>query len=240
MRPLFKRFLKRIHCLEPLQNIKRKLLPLHKAFMPCTPHLLIAIEQSLLYLKDKKILDGSDYLEFGIFRGFAFWYTQQLCKMHGAKEMRFFGFDSFLGLPKLEKIDQGGDFSEGAYECPRQDVEAHLNYYGVDWRKTHLIEGWFSETLNQKTHKKYGFNQVSLCVIDCDLYESTRDVLRFVLPMIKGEAIFIFDDWNSYNKADDRGERKAFKEFLAKNIQLSAQPFFEFGGHGQAFLITLR
>lgn len=237
MRPFFKRVLKRLQCLEPLRNIKRKLQPAPKAFMPCTPHLLIAIEKSLIYLKEKKILDGSDYLEFGVFRGFTFWYTQQLCKMHGAEEMRFFGFDSFLGLPKLEKIDRGGDFSEGAYECPRQDVEAYLNYYGVDWRKTHLVEGWFSETLNQKTYKKYGFNRVSLCVIDCDLYESTRDVLQFVLPMIKGEAIFIFDDWNSYNRADDRGERKAFAEFLKKNPVLEAQELYPVGEHGQAFLL---
>jgi hypothetical protein len=50
----------------------------------------------------------------------------------GMNRMKFFGFDSFFGLPPVEGLDAGGEFREGAYVATRPDVERFLTNYGVD------------------------------------------------------------------------------------------------------------
>ncbi len=205
------------------------------AFMPCTPHLLIAINRALVVAKAEG-LEG-DYLEFGIYRGFALWYAQALAKDLGLQAMRFFGFDSFQGLPPLLAKEQGHEFREGAYEAYRWDVERDLERYGCDPKRTILIEGWFDRTLTEATRRVHGLERCAVCVIDCDLYESTRLALRFLAPLVGRAAVVLFDDWNSFKSDPHQGERRAFAEFLAENPALRAEPLLEFGGHGQGFIL---
>jgi hypothetical protein len=47
----------------------------------------------------------------------------------------------------------------------------------------------------------------------------------------------MFDDWNCFGKDNIRGQRKAFNEFLEKNNDFSAQPYFSYSLYGQTFLI---
>src|SRR3954451_14741438 len=44
---------------------------------------------------------NGDYFEFGMFKGYTFWFAQRLAAFHGRDAMRFFGFDSFAGLPAI-------------------------------------------------------------------------------------------------------------------------------------------
>jgi hypothetical protein len=45
---------------------------------------------------------------------------------------------------------------------------------------------------------------------------STREALDFCAPLIKDQALVLFDDWNTGNPAaKNPGERKAFEEWLA-------------------------
>lgn len=190
MASLFTRkLLKKLGLLEIMRLMKRKVLPPVNAFMPCNPHLLIAVNRSLRWIKEKGLTEGSDYLEFGIFRGFTLWYAQALANDMEIKDMRFFGFDSFFGLPPISGIDKGGDFQEGAFYCPRKDVETFLTQYGVDWNNTFLVEGEFKKILTSETIRKYNLRQCSLCVIDCDLYESARLVLTFIESLIQHQSI---------------------------------------------------
>lgn len=235
-----RKFLKTLGVLEFARSIKRKMAYVEQGFQPCTPHLLIAVNRSLRWCQENGILDGSDYLEFGIFRGFTFWYTQALAQDMGIQDIRFFGFDSFFGLPPLTRIDEDGEFQEGAYTSPKQDTEKFLNYYGVDWKRTFLVEGWFDKTLNVQTIQKYQLRKCALCVIDCDLYESTQYVLDFIEPLMCDRSVILFDDWTSFNNDPTKGEQKAFSEFLAKNTHITAESFIEFGGHGKGFILHIQ
>ena len=49
--------------------------------------------------------ERGDYYEFGIFKGHTFWRAQQSANKLGLSRMRFFGFDSFAGLPAPEGFD---------------------------------------------------------------------------------------------------------------------------------------
>jgi len=234
---IVRKTLKKVGLLEPARSLKRKFIPVNNVFMPCTPHLLIAVNKGLRWCEENRLAEGTDYLEFGIFRGFTLWYAQALARDMGIRDMRFFGFDSFFGLPPTKGIDEEGEFQEAAYASPRTEVESFLNTYGVDWSRTYLVEGWFEKTLTLNTAKKYGLKRCSLCVIDCDLYESTRVVLKFIEPIIAEQCVILFDDWRSFGDDPNKDEQKAFAEFLQRNSHIRADPFVEFGGHGKGFIL---
>ena len=235
-----RKLLKRFGALELAQSIKRRFAYVEKAFMPCTPHLLIAVNKAMRWCAENDSSEPGDYLEFGIFRGFTLWYAQALAREMGTQRMRFFGFDSFFGLPPLRGVDREGEFQEGAYYSSRKEVEKYLIQHGVDWKRTFLLEGWFDKTLTEQTRRRYGLKKCSVCVVDCDLYESTRLVLEFVESLMVGQMLILFDDWHNFGNSPAKGEQKAFAEFLAGRPHLTAEPFVEFGGHGKGFIVRSR
>src|SRR5437879_2616554 len=111
--------LKSMGLLESARALKRRLRPPDRIFAPCTPHLLVAVNRSLRWCSERGLAEGSDYLEFGVYRGFTFWYTQALAADMGIRDLRFFGFDSFFGLPRIEGTDIGGEFPGGIFLCAR-------------------------------------------------------------------------------------------------------------------------
>ena len=115
----------------------------------------------------------------------------------------------------------------------------NLNSKGVDWSKTFLINGYFEQSLTKITKDKYPMNKIAVALIDCDLYSSTVQVLKFIQQMIKDHTILMFDDWNCFDKDDEKGQRRAFKEFLENNTQLKAQPLFSYGVYGQVFVMRM-
>ncbi len=183
-----------------------------------------------------------DYYEFGIFKGFTFWFAQNKSKELGLRSVRFFGFDSFEGLPVIDGVDKTkrNIFYKEQYSCSQEDVENNLNKYGVDWSRTFLIKGFFSESLNERIKKVYRMDRIAIALIDCDLYSSTVEVLNFIKDMLIDKCILMFDDWNCFDKDERRGQRKAFNEFLENNNEFSAQPYFSYASYGQTFFIFIK
>ena len=234
-----RQLLRSLGLLETARAVKRKFTHVENGFAPCTPHLLIAVNRALRWCSENGTASG-EYLEFGIFRGFTLWYTQALATDLGLRDLRFFGFDSFFGLPPMTGIDRGAEFHEGDYYSPRQDVEEFLNRNQVDWTRTKLVPGWFKDSLTPATRTQLGLRRCAIAVVDCDTYESTVPVLAFLEPLIVDRTVVLFDDWHNYADDPRRGEQRAFAEFLQANPTLSAEPFVDFGGHGKGFIVTRR
>jgi O-methyltransferase len=212
---------------------------LHR-FDTANQYALPAIEQCLRRLGESDPGRSGDYMEFGVFKGYAFWHAQRIARASRLDSMRFFGFDSFAGLPAPKGVDATPDetFYQGQYACKKATVEHNLNARGVDWDRTFLIEGFFAESLTAATREAYGMERVALALIDCDLYESTVQVLAFLGPLMDHGTILMFDDWNAFDGDDDRGQRRAWREFLAKHDQWSAEPWFSYGHYGQVFVVA--
>lgn len=235
MRRCAREILRRIGLLEAVRAIRGSL---HPPFIPAKPLLLIAVNKSLLWRRENgQAEEAGDYLEFGIYRGFTLWYAQALAQELGLRNMRFFGFDSFQGLPSPAGIDKAGVFSAGDFRCSRRMVEAFLTQHQADWARTFLIEGWFEKTLTPQTRARYNLTRCSLCVIDCDLYGSARLVLQFIEPLIGNGSILLFDDWVDFGDNPARGEQKAFAEFLGRNPRLRAESFTVSGYNGRGFVL---
>ena len=104
---------------------------------------------------------------------------------------------------------------------------------------TDEIEGYFEQSLTEELKARLHRRRVAVALIDCDLYESTAVVLRFIEDLIADGTILLFDDWNCFDGDDERGERKAFTEFLGRNPRLSAQAAFPYGLYGQVFTMAV-
>jgi O-methyltransferase len=210
-------------------------------FNTATRALLPAIELCFNKALAFGTTDRGDYYEFGLFKGYAFWYAQNLVNKYNINKLRFFGFDSFKGMPNVAGCDKTRyeDFYEGQFACSKEKVITNLNSKGIDWKRAFLIEGFFEESLVEETKVRYEMNKVAIALIDCDLYASTVEVLRFIGDMVMDKTILIFDDWNCFNRDDARGQRRAFKEFLEKNKGFSAEELFSYGLHGQVFVMNV-
>ena len=188
---------------------------------------------------DLDTLDKGDYYEFGLFKGFSFYWAYQTAADHDAKSLRFFGFDSFAGLPEVVDGPDAteDDFYQGQYSCSYELVRSQLDNRGIDWSRAVLVKGYYSESLTDNLREQHAMGPVVIALIDCDLYASTVDVLRFLGPLIGDRSILIFDDWNCYRRNDDKGQRRAFNEFLSGRPDTRAEPIFKYGTWGQGFLI---
>ena len=178
-----------------------------------------------------------DYLEFGVNRGTSLACAYRALLSKELSHVRLIGFDSFQGLPP-EAADEGwvpGDF-KSSYEATR----AYLASMGVDMRRVTLVEGWFNQTCTEETKIRLSLKKASLIMVDCDIYSASRDVLRYVEPLIRDHAIVICDDWDARTGYEQRGQSDAFEEFLQEHPQLSAQPLPSYRPLSRIFLVSRR
>jgi len=152
--------------------------------------------------------------------------------------MRFYAFDLFEGLPKIKGLDNDGfcPYDKGQYSCSVNKFKKIIARKGVDLNKVEIIPGWYAKVLNEKLKKKLPIKKASIIWIDCDLYESTVPVLNFITDYIQDGTILIFDDWFSFRGDPNRGEQKAFKEWLKKNPSIKATEFHKFSC-GNSFIL---
>lgn len=175
-----------------------------------------------------------DYLEFGVNRGTSLAWVYRALLNKGLSPVRLIGFDSFQGLPP-EAADEG--WVPGDFKSSQEATRAYLSSMEVDMRRVTLVEGWFSQTCTPQTKARLDLEKASMIMVDCDIYSASRDVLRYVEPLIRDHAIVICDDWRSTSNGN-RGQSDAFEEFLRDHPQLSAQPLQSYRSLSKIFLVS--
>ena len=132
-----------------------------------------------LQLRDKAI----DYLEFGVSRGqsFRWWLSNNL-----HPESKFYGFDTFEGLP-----EDWGTYSKGEMAAGIPQV--------ADQRAS-FIKGLFQEAVPAFISKENLRNEkLKLIHLDADLFSSTLYALTTLAPYLKKGDILLFDEFNVPN-----------------------------------------
>ena len=164
-----------------------------------------------------------DYLEFGACRGTAMMCAHSALERVGLDHVRLFGFDSFEGLPSDAAEQDEATWQPGMYPSDYGRTVRAMTRAGVDWSRTALIKGWFSDTLTETTRALHRLERASLVMVDCDIYSSTVEALHFCEPILGDYAVFVFDDWHNNDlAAKGLGERRAFEEFLAEHPELQS------------------
>ena len=79
-------------------------------------------------------------------------------------------------------------------------------------------------------------------MVDCDLYSSAKEALTFCGPLLTDPAIIFFDDWNPLAK-ENKGEKRAFDEFLHENPHVKADELGDYSWkpgdlHGKVFRLS--
>jgi O-methyltransferase len=147
------------------------------------------------------------YAEFGVFRGGSFAAALDfISKDDQGIITECFGFDSFEGFPppvaECEMIYTKGKMNETSYE----DVYNRLRLLdtGVSF---HLIKGYFSDSF-----ASFGpLPPISVCLVDCDSYTPTKQVLEYITPSMRDGSVIIFDDYH----LDDGCQKQALEELIA-------------------------
>ena len=95
-------------------------------------------------------------------------------------------------------------------------------------------KGFYSETLKQKLDAK-----AAIVHVDCDLYQSTAEVLwgLYHMDALLDGRVVLFDDWNCNRANPNYGERRAWGEFLAQQARFTATPWYTYGFNAAAFIL---
>ncbi len=135
---------------------------------------------------------GIDYLEFGVAKGVSFrWWTERITN----PEARFYGFDTFSGLP-----EDWGPFRKG-------DMNNGNNPPEIAGSRHRFFQGLFQQTLVPFL-QEYKAGRRKVIHMDADLYSSTLYVLTLLTPFLKAGDILFFDEFNV-----PMHEFKAFREW---------------------------
>jgi O-methyltransferase len=182
-----------------------------------------------------------DYVEFGMWKGGSMIAAYHLSgRFPGLQDMRFYGFDSFQGIPSVAVNQSENEaFPPGMFRASLAEVQRNLRDAKVDLERVTLIEGWYADTLNEQTRERLPLKAAAIVNVDCDVYESAVSVLNFVEPYLVDGSILFFDDWYCFRNNDQFGQQKAFREWRERNRQLiKATPYQNFGWDGKAFIIN--
>ena len=139
-----------------------------------------------------KLDTNIDYLEFGVSKGQSFkWWINRI--KH--PDARFYGFDTFTGLPEswgpFKKGDMGNNDTPPVIEDNRHE----------------FFQGLFQQTLLPFL-SDYDASKRKVIHMDADIYSATLYVLTLITPILKSGDVIFFDEFNV-----PLHEFKAFREW---------------------------
>jgi Macrocin-O-methyltransferase (TylF) len=247
MNSSFKSFVKSI---PPLHKLLRgsksgltRLLELDERFYTLSPDVLVAIVKAFNLQRQaatsgRDLLSGHAYYEFGLFKGFSFWFAEQVAREYTDSTFRFFGFDSFEGLPQPQLEVEANSFREGDYRGTYEVVTGNLRRWKTDFSRIQLHKGFYSDRLFDELRRQEQFPPASIVLIDVDLYDSCVPVLEFIKPYLVEGTILLFDDYNQMGPDDNSGERRALIEFESRNPGFKKEYLWDYGWEGTAFRVV--
>jgi len=160
---------------------------------PC-PEFTDRLEMYRHINKDTIKGNAIDYLEFGVFRGES---MRSWVKLNVDKNSRFYGFDSFEGLPETWRQTQ-----------PKGHFNVDGNVPQIDDSRVTFVKGWFGETVPEFIRNFTAQNRL-VVHLDADLYSSSMVALIYLSPYLKSGSLLIFDEFY-----DRDHEFKAFQDYL--------------------------
>jgi len=133
------------------------------------------------WIMEKENLSNTaiNYLEFGVAGGHSF---QWFLKQNKNADSRFYGFDTFTGLPEDWGPYKKGFFDNGS-KAPEINDSRGRFYQGL-FQQT--LPGFISGFKNDKKN---------ILMMDADLYSSTLYTLTSFAPFLKKDDIIFFDEF---------------------------------------------
>jgi O-methyltransferase len=144
-------------------------------------------------------------------------------------DWHYVAFDSFEGLPEIDEIDKQVIWEKGKLKMTEQDFVKVCTRHGIPRDRLTTVKGFYDTSLTEELKQRLLPRKAAVVYVDCDLYQSTVPVLRFIKDFLQPGTVVVFDDWNCFLADPDRGERRAWREFLAASPELRFEPFVSKG-----------
>lgn len=130
-------------------------------------------------IENEKLTESINYIEFGVASGHSFkWWLQQ----NKNPQSKFYGFDTFDGLP-----EDWGPFKKGSFS--NNDTLPEIN----DDRGK-FYKGLFQQTVPTFV-KELDNTRRNVLMMDADLYSATLYALTSLAPYLKKGDIIFFDEF---------------------------------------------
>lgn len=145
-------------------------------------------------IEKENLKDAINFLEFGVYRGKSLnWWVEN----NTNPDSRFWGFDTFTGLP-----EDWGNYKKGTFSLKGE-------FPDIQDSRLKFVKGLFQDT-TYKTLKEVDFSKRTIFHIDVDLYTAALFVLAVIHPYMKAGDIILFDEF-----CVPLHEFKAFQEFTS-------------------------
>ena len=128
-----------------------------------------------IMIEEQLLSSPINYLEFGVAQGFSFkWFMDK----NTDSSSRFFGFDTFTGLP-----EDFGPLKKGHFNSNKHPPQ-------INDERGSFFQGLFQQTLPPFL-QTFDRTKRNVIMIDADLYSATLFVLATLAPVLKkGDVIF--------------------------------------------------
>lgn len=121
-----------------------------------------------------------NYMEFGVAQGYSFkWFMQQ----NNHPESRFYGFDTFTGLP-----EDFGLFKKGLFNNNNEPPK-------IDDARGKFYQGLFQQTVPSFL-KELNNGKKNVLMMDADIYSATLYTLASLAPYLKEGDLIFFDEFS--------------------------------------------
>jgi O-methyltransferase len=162
------------------------------------------------------------YMEFGCFGAYS---MRMAWSAFGHFGWSFYGFDSFEGLPEIAEIDKQEIWAKGKLAMGEAEFRRLATFTGLPESRLRTVKGFYGDSLTPALAGTIP-DKAAVIYIDCDLYVSTVDVLKWIPQFLQPGTFVVFDDWDAFLGDPDKGERRAWREFLETNPHLQFDEFY--------------
>jgi len=121
-------------------------------------------------------------LEFGVFEGYS---IKQFASLNAHKESKFYGFDSFEGLPE-----------DWIRNLKKREFDVNGNLPSVDDKRVTFIKGWFQNTLSNFLADE-DLNETLFVHYDADIFSATLYTM-LQIDTLKTPYYAVFDEFTGH------------------------------------------
>lgn len=179
-----------------------------------TPERIISLVDAVRYVVRASIPGA--FAECGVWRGGSVMVIARTLVDLGADDRDLYLYDTFdqPSPPGEHDITLSGDAVadlladartlDAFAHLPMSDLEGLLRATRYPWERFHIVQGFVERTL-----PAHAPEQLALCRLDTDLYESTAHELTHLWPRLSRGGVLLVDDYGHF-----LGARKAVDEYF--------------------------
>lgn len=131
-----------------------------------------------------------NYVEFGIFKGKSLYHSWKCAKKLNLINITFYGLDSFEGFP----VENHGFYIKENFKNSYEKVTKRFSKF----KEIKIIKGFFSDSLKKEVLTEV--KKINFAFIDCDIYESSVPIFKYLEGKIAHGGFIMIDDFTSVDK----------------------------------------